>query len=103
MARSERGYAAIATLESQLKESHEKATSTLVTNLNTRYRQLDREKPSRLLSKTARRDPDSERSAINYRIIQQEVETNKQLLMDCCNAQKKRGGAQRHPEQHLGG
>ena len=72
----------IASLENQLKESHEKASSTLVTNLNTRYRQtLDREKAIQSAFDKQRAETVTQNeSAITYRIIQQEVETNKQLL-----------------------
>lgn len=72
----------IATLEKQATELRSHATQVLTTNLETRYRQaLDRER-------AIRADFDRQRSetvtqneaAINYRIIQQEIQTNKQLL-----------------------
>jgi capsular exopolysaccharide synthesis family protein len=72
----------IATLEKQISDSHQKASSTLLLNLETRYRQaLDREKAIQSAFDKQRGETVTQNeSAINYRIIQQEVETNKQLL-----------------------
>lgn len=72
----------IATLEKQLTEVRTRATSTLTTNLETRYRQaLDREKALRAdFEKQRGQTLDQNAAGINYRIVQQEIETNKQLL-----------------------
>ncbi|MFL6210400.1 MAG: GumC family protein [Pyrinomonadaceae bacterium] len=72
----------IATLEKQLKESHGNATSVLTTNLATRYRQaLDRENAIRTAFNKQRGETLTQNeAAINYRIIQQEIATNKELL-----------------------
>lgn len=72
----------IAELEKQLKESRTSAKGTNTTNLETRYKQafarerslraaLDRQRGETLQQNDA---------AINYRILQQEIETNKGLL-----------------------
>lgn len=72
----------ISTLEKQLSEVSTRATTTLTTNLETRYRQaLAREQ-------TLRRDFEKQRgeainqgtAGIGYRIVQQEIETNRGLL-----------------------
>lgn len=72
----------IAELESQAKESRRKAVAVVTTNLATRYRQA-------LASEEALRKSFNEQrgetltqneAAVNYRIIQQEIETNKGLL-----------------------
>lgn len=72
----------IATLEKQSKESHSTATNVLTTNLETRYRQaLDRENAIRAAFNKQRGETLTQNeAAINYRIIQQEIETNKELL-----------------------
>ena len=72
----------IATLERQLGETKSRATSVVTTNLETRYRQaLDRERAVRADFQRQRGETLTQNeSAINYRIIQQEIETNKQLL-----------------------
>lgn len=72
----------IATLEKQLSDVKTRATVVVTTNLETRYRQaLDRERALR--SDFQRQQGETltqNEAAINYRIIQQEIETNKQLL-----------------------
>src|SRR5215213_982423 len=72
----------IATLEKQLGETKARATTVVTTNLETRYRQaLDRERAVRADFQRQRGETLTQNeSAINYRIIQQEIETNKQLL-----------------------
>lgn len=72
----------IATLEKQLSEVRTRATSTLTTNLETRYRQtLDRERALRAdFDRQRGQTLDQNAAGINYRIVQQEIETNKQLL-----------------------
>jgi capsular exopolysaccharide synthesis family protein len=72
----------IATLEKQVSETKTRATSVVTTNLETRYRQaLDREHAIRTDFDRQRGETLTQNeSAINYRIIQQEIETNKQLL-----------------------
>lgn len=72
----------IATLEGQVKESRGKATSVVKTNLETRYRQaLAREQALRVdFNKQRGETLTQNEAAINYRIIQQEIETNKTLL-----------------------
>jgi polysaccharide biosynthesis transport protein len=72
----------IAILEKQLKESHGNATTVLTTNLETRYRQaLDRENAIRAAFNKQRGETLTQNEAgINYRIIQQEIETDKGLL-----------------------
>ncbi len=72
----------IAELERQVRETRQQTTSSIKTNLETKYRQaLAREQ-------SLRQDFDRQRgetltqneAAINYRILQQEIETNKNLL-----------------------
>lgn len=72
----------IASLEKQLGETKTRATSVVTTNLETRYRQaLDRERAIRAdFQRQQGETLTQNESAINYRIIQQEIETNKQLL-----------------------
>ena len=72
----------IAVLEKQIKEIRNQATSTLLTNLETRYRQaLQREQSLReAFNKQKGETVTQNEAAINYRIIQQEIETNKTLL-----------------------
>ncbi|HEY0079659.1 MAG TPA: polysaccharide biosynthesis tyrosine autokinase [Pyrinomonadaceae bacterium] len=72
----------IAALENQLRQMRERATSVVVTNLNTRYRQaLAREQALRSAFDRQRSETLTQNeAAINYRILQQEIETNKGLL-----------------------
>ncbi len=72
----------IATLEKQVGETKARATTVVTTNLETRYRQaLARESAVRADFNRQRGETLTQNeSAINYRIIQQEIETNKQLL-----------------------
>jgi succinoglycan biosynthesis transport protein ExoP len=72
----------IATLEKQVSESKTRATTVVTTNLETRYRQaLERERAIRADFDRQRGETLTQNeSAINYHIIQQEIETNKQLL-----------------------
>jgi polysaccharide biosynthesis transport protein len=72
----------IAELDRQLKDTRSTKSSTLLTNLNTRYRQtLEREQSLRSAFDQQRTETLSQNeAAINYRIIQQEIETNKTLL-----------------------
>ena len=80
----------IAELEKQLKDFRTRKTSTLLTNLETHYRQaLAKEE-------ALRKDFDKQRAetltqneaAINYHIIQQEIETNKGLLTNLLQRSK---------------
>jgi polysaccharide biosynthesis transport protein len=72
----------IATLEKQLSDTKSHATTVVTTNLETRYRQaLDRERAIRTdFQRQQGETLTQNEAAINYRIIQQEIETNKQLL-----------------------
>ncbi len=72
----------IAELERQVKESRSLKTSTILTNLETEYRQtLAREQALRKSFAQQRGETVTQNeAAINYRIIQQEIETNKTLL-----------------------
>ena len=72
----------ITELESQFKDLRGRKSATLLTNLNTRYQQaLQREQSVRKSFEAQRGQTLSQNeAAINYRIIQQEIETNKQLL-----------------------
>jgi capsular exopolysaccharide synthesis family protein len=69
-------------LEKQVKDSKTKKTSTLLTNLTTRYKQtLERENLLRKSFEQQRSETLSQNeAAINYRIIQQSIETNKTML-----------------------
>ena len=82
MARSQETNQQIATLEKQATELRTRAAKVLTTNLETRYRQaLDRENALRAdFNKQRGETVTQNEAAINYRIIQQEIETNKQLL-----------------------
>jgi succinoglycan biosynthesis transport protein ExoP len=80
----------IAELEKQLKDFRSRKTATLLTNLETHYRQaLAKEE-------ALRKDFDKQRAetltqneaAINYHIIQQEIETNKGLLTNLLQRSK---------------
>jgi len=72
----------IATLEKQVSDTKSRATSVVTTNLETRYKQaLERENAVRAdFNKQRGETLTQNEAAINYRIIQQEIETNKQLL-----------------------
>lgn len=72
----------IGELEKQLKDFRSRKSATLLTNLNTRYQQtLEREQSLRKAFEQQRAETLSQsEAAINYRIIQQEIETNKSLL-----------------------
>ncbi|HEU4835738.1 MAG TPA: polysaccharide biosynthesis tyrosine autokinase [Pyrinomonadaceae bacterium] len=72
----------IAELDKQLKDLRSRKSATLMTNLNTRYQQaLEREQSLRKAFEQQRAQTLSQNeAAINYRIIQQEIETNKSLL-----------------------
>jgi capsular exopolysaccharide synthesis family protein len=72
----------IALLQQQIKDSRERSTTTLTTNLETRYRQtLAREQSLRAAFDKQRAETLTQNeAAVNYRIIQQEIETNKGLL-----------------------
>jgi polysaccharide biosynthesis transport protein len=72
----------IALLEKQVKDSRSRATTTVTTNLETRYRQaVAREQSLRASFEKQRAETLTQNeAAVNYRIIQQEIETNKGLL-----------------------
>jgi len=72
----------ITELDKQLKDLRSRKSATLLTNLNTRYQQaLAREQSLRKAFEQQRAQTLSQNeAAINYRIIQQEIETNKSLL-----------------------
>jgi len=72
----------IAVLEKQIKDSRERATSVVTTNLETRYREsVAREQAlAAAFNKQRAETITQNEAAVNYRIIQQETETNKQLL-----------------------
>ena len=72
----------IAALEKQIQETRGHAVSMVVANLETRYRQaLAREQTLRSAFDQQRGEMLAQNeAAINYRIIQQEIETNKSLL-----------------------
>src|SRR5678815_613947 len=72
----------IGELDKQLKDLRSRKSATLMTNLNTRYQQaLEREQSLRRAFEQQRAQTLSQNeAAINYRIIQQEIETNKSLL-----------------------
>ncbi len=72
----------ITELDRQLKELRNRKSETLLTNLDTRYRQtLEREQSLRKAFEQQRSETLTQNeAAINYRIIQQEIETNKTLL-----------------------
>jgi polysaccharide biosynthesis transport protein len=69
-------------LDRQLKDLRSRKSATLLTNLHTRYQQtLEREQSLRKAFEQQRAQTLSQNeAAINYRIIQQEIETNKSLL-----------------------
>jgi succinoglycan biosynthesis transport protein ExoP len=72
----------ITELEKQLKEARTRKTSTLMTNLETHYREtLAREESLRKAFQQQRAETLTQNeAAINYHIIQQEIETYKSLL-----------------------
>lgn len=72
----------IATLEEQVKATRTRAQRIVTTNLETRYKQaLDREQKLREAFDRQRGETLTQnQAAINYRILQQEIETNKNLL-----------------------
>jgi len=72
----------IAELERQHADLRGRKSATLLTNLNTHYQQaVQREQSLRKAFEEQRAQTLSQNeAAINYRIIQQEIETNKQLL-----------------------
>jgi len=72
----------IGELDKQLKDLRSRKSETLLTNLRTRYQQtLQREQSLRKAFEEQRAQTLSQNeAAINYRIIQQEIETNKSLL-----------------------
>jgi polysaccharide biosynthesis transport protein len=72
----------ISEVDRQLKDLSSRKSTTLLTNLNTRYRQtLEREQSLRKAFEQQRSETLTQNEAsINYRIIQQEIETNKTLL-----------------------
>jgi capsular exopolysaccharide synthesis family protein len=72
----------IGELDKQLKDLRTRKSATLLTNLHTRYQQtLEREQSLRKAFEQQRAQTLSQNeAAINYRIIQQEIETNKSLL-----------------------
>ena len=72
----------IAVLEKQASEGRSRATDVVKTNLETRYRQaVQREQSLRNAFNQQRAETLTQNeAAVNYRIIQQEIETNKGLL-----------------------
>ncbi|HEU0253071.1 MAG TPA: polysaccharide biosynthesis tyrosine autokinase, partial [Pyrinomonadaceae bacterium] len=72
----------IGELDKQLKDLRSRKSNTLLTNLHTRYQQtLEREQSLRKSFEQQRAQTLTQNeAAINYRIIQQEIETNKSLL-----------------------
>ncbi len=80
----------IAELEKQLKEGRTQKSSTLLTNLETRYRQaLAKEQFLRKQFQQQRAETLTQNeAAINYHIIQQGIETNKGLLTNLLQRSK---------------
>lgn len=72
----------IGELDKQLKDLLSRKSNTLLTNLHTRYQQtLERERALRTAFEAQRAQTLSQNeAAINYRIIQQEIDTNRTLL-----------------------
>lgn len=72
----------IALAQQELKETRSRATKTLTTNLEVKYREaLAREQDLRRVFNQQRAEVLAQNeAAINYRIIQQEIETDKSLL-----------------------
>jgi polysaccharide biosynthesis transport protein len=83
----------IAVLEKRIKEAKGQATSVVTTNLATRYRQaLQREQAlSAAFEKQRGETLTQNEAAVNYRIIQQEIETNKELLAGLLQRSKENG------------
>lgn len=72
----------IAVLEKQLKDTSSRATTTIVTNLETRYLEAKAKEDSlrRAFNNQRGETLTQNEAAVNYKIIQQEVQTNKTLL-----------------------
>jgi capsular exopolysaccharide synthesis family protein len=72
----------IKSLEKDIEQARDRSTNVLLTNLGTRYRQtLAREQSLRAdFNKQRSETLAQNEAAVNYRIIQQEIETNKNLL-----------------------
>jgi succinoglycan biosynthesis transport protein ExoP len=72
----------IAVLEEQIKSGSTRATSTLLTNLQTRYNQAKSREDALRASFTKQKAETltQNEAAINYKIIQQGIDTNKELL-----------------------
>ena len=72
----------IAALETQLKQTRSRASTVVVTNLSTHYRQtMARERALRGAFNQQRAETLAQNeAAVNYRILQQEIETNRGLL-----------------------
>ncbi|MGI8898184.1 MAG: GumC family protein [Pyrinomonadaceae bacterium] len=77
-------------LENQVKDLRSRKSTTLLTNLETRYRQtLAREESlKKAFDKQRSETLTQNEAAINYRIIQQEIETNKSLLTNLLQSSK---------------
>jgi polysaccharide biosynthesis transport protein len=74
--------AQIAALEKELAQTRQRSSTTLVTNLKTKYEQaVAREKSlSEAFTRQQSETVTQNEAAINYRLIQQELDTNKSLL-----------------------
>ncbi len=72
----------VAVLEKQLKDTQTRATNTVVTNLETRYLEAKAKEDALKASFNKQRGETltQNEAAVNYKIIQQEVQTNKALL-----------------------
>jgi capsular exopolysaccharide synthesis family protein len=72
----------IKALEKEVEDTRQRSSSTVVTNLKTRYEQaLEREQALRTSFNQQRGETVTQNeAAINYRLIQQELDTNKALL-----------------------
>jgi capsular exopolysaccharide synthesis family protein len=72
----------IASVQKHIKETRDKAATTVTTNLETKYRQaFAREQSLRDAFNQQRGETLTQNeAAVNYRILQQEIETNKTLL-----------------------
>jgi capsular exopolysaccharide synthesis family protein len=83
----------IAVLETQLQDTRNRATAIVRTNLETRYHQaLAREQALRSAFDKQRAETLSQNEvAVNYRIIQQEIESNKKLLDGFLQRSKENG------------
>lgn len=80
----------IAELEKQEQELRARKTTTMLTNLETRYRQAQQREDSLRKAFEAQRAQTltQNEAAINYRIIQQEIDTNKTLLNNLLQSSK---------------